>query len=169
MRVLTRVLIVLSSVVGCVGCDQGTKIVARHTLAPDAMHSFLGDTIRLVYAENPGAFLGLGGSLPEELRWGLLVAFVGAILAGALGVALLSKRLDGVQIVAVSILAGGGLSNLIDRLTNSGAVIDFLNVGVGGLRTGIFNVADMAIMAGMAVLIFYRRTRQEPQTKLPTS
>ena len=46
----------------------------------------------------------------------------------------------------------GGTSNLIDRVT-LGRVIDFLNVGIGQLRTGIFNVADMAIVAGVVILI----------------
>jgi signal peptidase II len=32
-------------------------------------------------------------------------------------------------------------------------VIDFLNVGIGGLRTGVFNVADMAISAGFVLLL----------------
>jgi signal peptidase II len=35
-----------------------------------------------------------------------------------------------------------------------GRVIDFLNVGIGGLRTGIFNVADVAIMVGVALFLF---------------
>jgi signal peptidase II len=34
-----------------------------------------------------------------------------------------------------------------------GSVVDFLNVGIGSLRTGIFNVADMAIMLGVALLL----------------
>ena len=46
----------------------------------------------------------------------------------------------------------GGVSNLIDRVT-LGRVIDFLSVGIGQLRTGIFNVADMAIIAGVVILI----------------
>ena len=46
----------------------------------------------------------------------------------------------------------GGVSNLIDRVT-LGRVIDFLNVGIGPLRTGIFNIADMAIIAGVVILI----------------
>jgi signal peptidase II len=45
------------------------------------------------------------------------------------------------------------LSNLIDRIA-VGSVIDFLNVGVGSLRTGIFNLADVAIMAGAGCLFW---------------
>jgi signal peptidase II len=51
-------------------------------------------------------------------------------------------------------LLGGGLSNLFDRIAYGGYVLDFLNVGIGPLRTGIFNVADMFIMAGVFVMLF---------------
>ncbi len=44
------------------------------------------------------------------------------------------------------------LSNLIDRVA-MGSVIDFINVGIGSFRTGIFNIADVAIMAGAALLL----------------
>jgi signal peptidase II len=61
-----------------------------------------------------------------------------------------------VQHLAVVLLLAGGIGNLIDRLFHGGLVIDFLNVGIGPLRTGIFNVADVAIMAGFGILILYR-------------
>jgi signal peptidase II len=47
------------------------------------------------------------------------------------------------------------LGNLIDRLLNGGQVVDFVNVGVGDLRTGIFNLADVAIMIGAGVLLVW--------------
>ena len=55
----------------------------------------------------------------------------------------------------------GGLSNLVDRIA-MGSVIDFLNIGIGPIRTGIFNVADVAIMAGIALLLVdqYRLPRR---------
>jgi len=54
---------------------------------------------------------------------------------------------------------GGGASNLIDRASR-GHVVDFLNLGVGSLRTGIFNVADVAVLLG-AVLIVVGDLRPE--------
>lgn len=56
----------------------------------------------------------------------------------------------------------GGASNLFDRATNDGAVVDFLNVGVGPVRTGIFNIADMAILLG-ALLFFVVSARESKQ------
>jgi len=46
------------------------------------------------------------------------------------------------------LIVGGGLGNLIDRLFFGGKVTDFVSMGIGPLRTGIFNVADVAIMFG---------------------
>jgi signal peptidase II len=42
----------------------------------------------------------------------------------------------------------GGIGNLLGRLSNNGLVTDFINIGIGQLRTGVFNVADMAITFG---------------------
>jgi signal peptidase II len=64
------------------------------------------------------------------------------------------------QFVALGLLLAGGVGNLIDRINQNGHVTDFLNVGIGPVRTGIFNVADMAIMAG-AGLLFWLSFRQE--------
>ena len=55
----------------------------------------------------------------------------------------------------------GGVSNFIDRASNNGAVVDFLNIGIGPIRTGIFNIADVAIMFGFALFIFGSYIRPE--------
>jgi signal peptidase II len=62
------------------------------------------------------------------------------------------SRLAGVGLV---LYVAGGLSNLVDRIA-MGSVIDFLNIGIGPIRTGIFNVADAAIMVGMVLLLVDR-------------
>jgi signal peptidase II len=60
---------------------------------------------------------------------------------------------------------GGGIGNLIDRALHQGAVVDFMNVGLGNLRTGIFNVADVALTGGAIALALwgladYARTKR---------
>ena len=57
-------------------------------------------------------------------------------------------------VVAWSLVLSGGLGNLVDRIINDGRVIDFMNIGIGSLRTGIFNVADVYITVGVVVLVF---------------
>ncbi len=58
------------------------------------------------------------------------------------------------RIVALTLLAASGLGNLIDRLAYDGRVTDFLNMGFHSLRTGIFNVADLVGVIGVAILLF---------------
>ena len=69
-------------------------------------------------------------------------------------------------LIALALYIGGGLGNLIDRLFNNGVVVDFMNVGVGSLRTGIFNVADMAIMAAVAILLITQFPKQFSTQKI---
>jgi signal peptidase II len=54
--------------------------------------------------------------------------------------------------IGAMLFLAGGASNLLDRIMH-GTVVDFMNVGVGSLRTGIFNVADVALMIGVALMI----------------
>lgn len=57
-------------------------------------------------------------------------------------------------VVAWSLVLSGGLGNLVDRIINDGRMIDVMNIGIGSLRTGIFNVADVYITVGVVVLVF---------------
>jgi signal peptidase II len=72
-------------------------------------------------------------------------------------------RLPNVPLLGLTILVAGGASNLANRMMD-GRVVDFLNIGIGSVRTGIFNVADMAIMSGATLLLigayFQHRTRR---------
>ena len=161
MQRLKRLILVFVILLGCVGCDQATKSVARDHLQAHAAMSFLGDTLRLQYAENPGAFLSLGASLPH--RWGAAIFTVGGMVFvfATLLYAVVVLQLGRLRAVALSLVGGGGLGNLIDRIRFDGYVTDFLNVGVGSIRTGIFNVADMALIVGMVLFFLaYRRSER---------
>jgi signal peptidase II len=158
MRSFKRVVVVTLVLFCCVGCDQVSKSAARSLLSSGNTQSYLGDSLRLQLVENPGSFLSMGASLPEHLRFGIFTAAVAALLIALVGVSLFARRLEPWRFVALALVAGGGISNLIDRLAYHGLVTDFLNVGVGSLRTGIFNVADMAIMGGALLLLFRLRS-----------
>jgi signal peptidase II len=56
-------------------------------------------------------------------------------------------------LVIVIIIIGGGFSNLADRVFRGDMVVDFMNVGIGRLRTGVFNVADLSIVVGVVVFL----------------
>lgn len=145
-----------------VGCDQATKHLASTRLADGPGYSWLGDSVRLRYTENAGAFLSLGRDLPEGVRFALFVAGVAAMLLGLAAYALFHPRLDAPRVAALALLLGGGASNWLDRLLNDGVVVDFMNLGLGPVRTGVFNVADVAIMVGIGLLLVFGLRRPEP-------
>jgi len=146
----TLLLLVLG--LGTVGCDQATKAAAAEHLAGEPNIALFGGVVRVAYAENPGAFLGLGDQLPAGARVVLLVG-VNILILGALGWWAF-RRQHGLLIrAAATLVIAGGLGNLIDRtLREGGRVVDFLVVGIGPLRTGVFNVADVAVMLGVGLL-----------------
>jgi len=131
-------------------CDRATKHFAMTTLAA-AAQSYLSDTVRLTYHENPGAFLGLGAKWRPEVRTALF-QFGNGLFLVATAVLNLRRGFSRSARAGLLLLLAGGLSNLIDRVP-LGRVIDFLNVGIGPFRAGIFNVADVAIIAGTAILL----------------
>ena len=134
-----------------VGCDRVTKHIASATLSEAPSQSFAADTFRLDYVENTGAFLGLGADWPPRVRTAVFSGGSGLLLV-VLIVAAIRSRWPRQSLLGVALFVAGGASNLFDRITD-GVVIDFMNVGIGSLRTGIFNVADVAIMAGAAILV----------------
>jgi signal peptidase II len=148
---LMRCCAVFFVVAGTAGCDGFTKHLATEKLADGPAHSFLADTIRLTYAENTGAFLSVGGSLPAWARTALFTVATGAFLLALIAAALRSGW-QRWRTIALALFVTGGLCNWVDRL-GDGRVVDFLNVGVGSIRTGIFNVADVAIMIGVALFL----------------
>jgi signal peptidase II len=134
------------------GCDRVTKHLAATVLSGYPDHSYLADTVRLQYRENPGAFLSLGATWSPEVRAAVFQVANGLFLL-AFGIAAWQRRWSRVESCGLALFFAGALSNLIDRIA-VGSVIDFLNVGIGPLRTGIFNVADVAIMAGVGCLFW---------------
>lgn len=149
---IRRALLVLLVAGSCLGCDQITKGIARSVLAERDPISYLGDVIRLQYEENPGAMLSLGAQLPAGVRSFLLVWAVAAMLGLFLLYALFGRNLRNAQIVSLSLLLGGGFGNLADRIMHNGIVIDFVIVGFGPVRTAVFNLADVVIIAGVVGL-----------------
>ncbi len=152
----------VAAVLGTIGCDRVTKHAATAILAGMPGRSYLADTIWLGYVENPGGFLSLGATLPSAARTAFFTVGTGIMLL-TLGVLALRGTWTGLPRLGLTLFVAGGLSNWIDRIIR-GSVVDFLNIGVGPLRTGVFNVADVAIMLGAAIFIFttFRTTTAPP-------
>jgi signal peptidase II len=153
-------LLLLIAIGATIGCDRVTKHIAANPLADAPTRSFLAGTVRLEYAENTGAFLSLGADWPRPVRTAVF-GVSNAVLLVVLAVVAVRRRWPRTALVGVALFVAGGASNLVDRIAY-GQVIDFMNVGVGSVRTGIFNVADVAIMLGAGLLMYegYRSKRQ---------
>jgi signal peptidase II len=157
IRRLTVQLVLVGAIVATIGCDRVTKHVATTSLAGEPGRSYLADTIRLEYVENQGGFLSVGADLPRAARTALFMFGSGLGLLVLVGLAV-RFQWRGALLVGAGLIFAGGASNWIDRVMR-GSVVDFIQVGVGPLRTGIFNVADVAVMVGAAVLLLAERRR----------
>jgi signal peptidase II len=142
--------------------------MAKHHLASSQPVYLMGNVLRFQYSENMGAFLSLGAKSPDSVRFWVLIVFVGVVLIGMLKFVLSSQGMNPVSIVGASLVIGGGFSNFLDRLFRGGAVVDFMNIGVGTVRTGIFNLADVVIMVGMGILIAWSVFFRGSEPELPT-
>lgn len=133
---------------GVVLADQLSKLWAVRQLA-DAPVSIIGDDVSFELTRNTGS------------AFSLFQAFTPLLALVALGVAVLLVRevrrsRDTLMIVGLSLVLGGALGNLTDRVFRSpgfleGAVVDFVHVG----RFPTFNIADSAITIGAALIVIW--------------
>jgi signal peptidase II len=148
--------------------DHIIKVLAAVWLADGQRHLYLGGILRIEAAYNTGAILGLGSQLPDGLRSWLLPVLTVVILIWV-SVLLIREQEYGAAAIGLSLIWAGGFSNLVDRVAY-GQVFDFLNLGIGSVRTGIFNVADMAIMAGIPIILigWLRARPPQPEATQPS-
>ena len=156
-----KLLILCVIAVLCVSFDQSSKIIALNNINPNAIIRILGGSIRLQLAGNHGAFLSLGASLSETARFWIFIMAVSLALISMIFYYFFSNNLSLMPSFALSLVISGGLSNLIDRIIYQGMVIDFLNIGIGPIRTGIFNLADFAITSGTFMLVYFYLTKNQ--------
>lgn len=149
-RRLIRILVIVGI---CIALDQGAKVLAQALLPPHTLY-LLGDLVRLRLSENTGAFLSLGASLSPSLRFWVFVVASALLVAAVIVYALFEAQLPHDVVTALAFVGGGGVSNLIDRAFRDGRVVDFLNFGIGNLRTGILNVADIFITFGALYVVW---------------
>ena len=164
---IRRWILVLSVLFVTVASDQLTKVLARSVLRGQDRQEFIAGSVALEFAENPGAFLSVGSGLSDSLRF--LIFSVGVVFVLLWAGYLLIKRQDlaKMEVWGLALLLGGGIGNLIDRLSK-GTVTDFIQMGVGSLHTGIFNIADVAIMVGVGFL-FLTSSRNKKKAAAKTT
>ncbi len=132
--------------------DWTTKIWARRTLDGNTF-SYWNEFLVFQHSENTGAFLSLGSSLDPRFRFWIFTVGITLLMGGMLYYLFRTRNLPRTQVIAYSFVCAGGIGNLADRVMKE-SVTDFINMGIGPVRTGVFNIADMAIMLGTFILIY---------------
>jgi len=133
-----------------IALDILTKLLAVRYLPPHPL-KILGDWLTLQLVFNPGAAFGI--HVGTYSRWVFLVlAIVALIVLGSM--VRHTKPGDHVRLIALGLVCGGAVGNLIDRIRSSSGVVDFIDVGIGVHRWPTFNVADSAVTVGAFVLAF---------------
>ncbi|GAC1515317.1 MAG: hypothetical protein NVS1B4_05330 [Gemmatimonadaceae bacterium] len=159
--------VVYGPVVGAVvGLDVVTKLIAAAQLDQSFPRDIVGDTVRLTLVYNPGAAFGI--HLGQQSRWIFMALTIGALI--------LLTRLyrqtvpgDWWRVVALALVTGGAIGNLIDRIRSPLGVTDFIDVGIGVHRWPTFNVADMAVSTGAVLLsiVLWREDRVTSHALVP--
>jgi len=130
--------------------DQATKALVVSRLALNSIHAIIPGFLNLVYFRNTGSAFGLlrGAS---SIKTALMVILT---LTAIIVIAFIVRRTASVlQAFCLSLISGGAVGNLIDRLT-SGSVVDFIDIHAGAYHWPAFNIADSAITTGvMASLV----------------
>jgi signal peptidase II len=126
--------------------DQITKRLADERLRGQRSVPVLDDVLRLTYVENRGAAFGL---LQDQTTF---FVFVGILVIGVIAASYRYLPRSGFRLhLALGLQLGGAIGNLVDRI-RSGYVVDFVDFGYHSNWWPVFNVADSAIVVGVALL-----------------
>ena len=168
MKNWMRVLLFCVTSLLFIGCDRVTKNLAKEHLMFHAPISYLHNTVRLEYVENTGAALSLGDQLSKPVSFWLLSILPLIFLLVLAGYVLTKiNEYNTLKLFSFSLIIAGGLGNIIDRLLFDRHVTDFMNVGISNFRTGIFNVADMCVTAGViGLLLSFRESKAKTDDPL---
>ena len=136
-----------------IAVDQATKAWIFHNFALHASKEVIPGFFHLTYLTNNGAAFSMLAGQPALWRQ---IFFIGAAGAALVFIWLAQRsfgRNSALYTVALALIAGGAIGNLIDRIRLS-FVIDFLDVFIGTHHWPAFNIADSAITVGVALFIF---------------
>jgi signal peptidase II len=148
LRSISILLLVLANA----GCDQIAKHAARQNIGYYETIDVIGKHFILTKIENSGAFLSTGDSLGGSVKFIFLSILPLLALCYGIYYLLTNTDLPKLLVLGICFVIGGGLGNLYDRMLY-GSVTDFMHIDFYAFKTGIFNLADVSIMAGMVMIL----------------
>jgi len=157
--------ITITAIASVLALDIATKAWVVRTFALYSSTPVWGTFFRLTYTHNRGAAFGL--DIGEHSRIFFLVLSLVAL--GVLATIYRSTPAsDRLRVLALSLVAGGALGNIFNRIQYERGVVDFLDFGIGASRFPVFNVADAAVTIGASLLLLSfwlegRREQAQPQ------
>ena len=149
----------LGLVIGWVVLDQVTKVIVQRTLRLYDPVPVIGDFFRLTYIYNRGAAFGLHLGDWSRIAFSILPVAAAALLYMMYRTTPWSDKM---RLIAIPLVTGGAIGNLIDRIRSSRGVIDFFDFGFGTMRWPVFNVADIGVTVG-ALMLAVSLWREEQQ------
>lgn len=151
--------------------DWWTKVLAIDHLKNGLPKYYLGGVIRLLYAENTGAWGSMGSNWSPTLRMLFLIVLPLLVLIGMLIYSIFNRDIPKLDLWSYCFIVSGGLGNLIDRI-RFGYVVDMLWMGFDYpyAHTNVFNIADVAIMTGFGLLLLtqYREWKLKKEQSAST-
>ena len=133
--------------------DQISKILIRNNVEQYSDIKLIGEYFILTNVENSGAFLGMGSGFSPIMKSVFLIILPIIVLISIIIYVYRDKEIDKVSLIGFSIIIRGGIVNIFDRIIY-GSVTDFLFIDLGGIfKTGIFNIADLAVTTGMILIL----------------
>ena len=148
-----RYILISTIVTVSIALDQFSKVWVRSNFENYSEKNLIGEFFTLIKVENTGAFLGMGSELSEIPRILLLIVLPVVVLISITIYTYIEKTLDKISIIGFSLIIGGGIANIFDRIVY-GSVTDFLYINLAGVfKTGIFNVADLSVTTGMILIL----------------
>jgi signal peptidase II len=155
-----RAFVLAVALLGVVGCDQATKRLAESALA-EGGRVLLPGVVELQLHHNHGVAFNLERVVPEGARPPLaLLAPLLVTAAVAVAWARRRRRAQRAEALAYAVVLGGALGNVVDRL-GRGYVVDFIHV----THWPVFNVADVAVVAGALLLLVASRRQPGVQSR----
>ena len=134
--------------------DQVTKALVARAIPEHSLVPVIPGFLNLTHTTNTGVAFGLFSDSPAAWKTALLTGVSLALLAIVVYMVWKARGLDVASGLGLSLILGGALSNLADRI-RAGAVVDFVDAYFHSYHWYTFNLADSAIVVGALFLIIH--------------